>query len=105
MKLFKFTSYKVVDAYAKELANDFFRLCAQPGSSASNNKLFEKKVEQALIGIFAQVKIFRKEHHLGIFNRARFAKVFQDEMMRMGYAPELVNEVTTALVAAALSGD
>lgn len=105
MALFGFTSGKVVDAFARQLAQDFFNACSKPGQGAARDKNFEKKADQVLIGIYARAKAFRQERSLWVINRARFAKAFQDELMQLGYAPDLVNRVTTALMAAALSGN
>lgn len=106
MKFFNLASHKKVDEYARNLAQEFARVC--PLSAKYSGKAVspgEKKVEQALAGIYARAKAFRQEHRLGVLNRARLAKRFQAELSNMGYPSELVNQVTTALVAAALTGD
>ena len=105
MKFFSFTSGKVVDAFARQLAQDFFNACSKPGVAQGKDKTFEKKADQVLIAIYARAKAFRQEKRLGVINRARFAKSFQDELVRLGFAADLVSRVTTALVAAALSGN
>jgi hypothetical protein len=106
MKLFSIGLGKLVDAYAKEAAHDLIRLCPLPAEFSKKNKLvFEQKVDHTLVEVFVRVKSFRKEHRLGIFKRARFAKIFQDELTLLGYDPELVSKVTAALVATALAGD
>ncbi len=102
MKLFSFMSGGLVDGVAKELANEFAKACPLSGSTGKKDEL-EKRVEKALSGIFIRAKAFRETHHLGIFKRARLAKKFQDEMLAHGYEADLVNRVTTALVANALS--
>jgi hypothetical protein len=105
MKLFGWTSNKVVDTRARELAQRLFVLCPQPKEfSKKKSAEFEKRIDGAMRDIFAQAKAFRAEHGLGIFKRARFAKIFQDELMRQGYDGATVGKVTTALVTAALSG-
>lgn len=103
MKLFRFTSGKVVDTFARQLAQDFFKSCERPDRSVAKDKAFDKKADQVLLSIYARAKAFREEHRLGVINRARFAKSFQDQLVSLGYSPELVGRVTTALVAAALS--
>ena len=104
MKFFGFTSGKVVNAFARQLAQDFFKVCARPMATSGKDKVFEKKADQVLLSIYARAKVFRLENRLGIINRARFAKSFQDEMLKLGYAPELAKRVTTALVTSALLG-
>lgn len=103
MRLFGFTSGKTVDAFARQLAQDFFNACQHPGRATAKDKAFEKKADQVLLGIYARAKAFRQEHRLGVINRARFAKSFQDELLALGYAQDLVTRVTKALVAAALA--
>lgn len=102
MKLFNFVSGKAVDAFAKELAQNFARACPLRGS-ANKSRDFEKQVQQALNDVFKCAKVFRTEQGLGILKRARLAKKFQDELVALGYDAELVNRVTTALVTSALS--
>lgn len=104
MILFRLTSRKLVDACAIDLASEFSRLCPLPEKQAGRPPS-EKAIERALTGIFAQAKTFRQDNRLGVFNRARLARIFQDELTRRGYAADLVSKVTTALVAAALTGD
>jgi len=104
MKLFSFTSGKVVDAYARKLAQDFFKSCARPMATSGKDKVFEKKADQVLLSIYARAKAFRMERRLWVFNRARFAKSFQDEMFKLGYEADLVKRVTKALVTSALLG-
>jgi len=104
MGLFSFTSGKVVDGFARQLARDFFNECKRPDRATTKTKAFEKRADQALVGIYARAKAFREERRLGVINRARFAKGFQDELASLGMAPELVSRVTTALVTSALSG-
>ncbi len=104
MKFFSFTSGKVVDTFARQLAQDFVKSCSKPGVAPAKDKSFEKKADQVLISIYARAKAFRQEKKLGVINRARFAKSFQDELTHLGLCAELVGRVTTALVTTALSG-
>lgn len=94
---------KTIDAFALELANRFAQACPIRGAGVKDRD-FEKLVDNALNDIFTATRQFRTQHRLGIFKRARLAKKFQDELMRLGYAPDLVNRVTTALVTSSLSG-
>ncbi|MFN7085117.1 MAG: hypothetical protein ACK4N4_00650 [Burkholderiales bacterium] len=104
MSIFGFTPRKRVDETAKKLAREFFRLCP-PAAPAKGGQPSEKKIESALAEIYKQAKAFRRENRLGVLNRARFAKVFQDELAALGYPSESFTKVTTALVINALSGD
>ena len=104
MKLFGFTPGKVVDTHARQLAQDFFKACSRPMATSGKDKVFEKKADQVLLSIYARAKAFRMEQGLWVFNRARFAKSFQDEMLKLGYEADLAKRVTTALVTTALLG-
>lgn len=104
MKLYKFTSRRQVDTVASELAAEFSRLCP-PTDKQSGRPVSDKAIERALSQIYSRAKSFRKENRLGIFKRARLAKVFQEELTKRGYSADLVGRVTTALVATALSAD
>ena len=104
MSFFGFTSRKRVDECAKSLAIEFSRLCPL-SEHVKGGRNPEKKVEGALAELYKQARAFRQDNKLGVFSRARFAKVFQDELAGLGYLPELSAKVTTALVINALSGD
>jgi hypothetical protein len=102
---FKFTSRKVVEAQARDAALQFYLSCQRSGKKFSpTSKANEKAVQGVMDEVFAKVKVFRVEQRLGIFNRAHFAKIFQDELVKQGMGSELVSKVTTALVTVALSG-
>lgn len=103
MKLVGLFSAKRVDDYAKNLAREFSARCPLP-TDRQRAQIPQSKIDSALGEIFGQAQVFRRENRLGIFKRARFAKTFQDELAGLGYAPELVTKVTTALVVNALSG-
>jgi hypothetical protein len=104
MKWFSFTSAKVVDAFANELAKEFARRYPLSGNAATMKKTTEKQIERTMEELFAKAKAFKVEHRLGIFKRARLAKTFQDELRKLGYDPGVVNKVTTGLVTSVLSG-
>lgn len=105
MALFNWVSRKQVDDCARILARDFSTLCPLSGENAGKATVAAKKVEGALNQIFTRAKSFRQENRLGVLKRARLAKTFQDELMGLGYPPEVINKVTTALVATALTAD
>ena len=104
-KLFNLFSSKLVDGFAKELAHDFSKSYKSQGEFSKKGKVPEQKVDQLLAHIFVKTRTFRQENRLGVFKRARLAKKFQDELIFLGYEPELVSRVTTALLTAALSAD
>ncbi len=105
MSFFGFASRKRVDEGAKKLAREFSRLCPVPEHLSKASRHPEKQVERALAEIYEQARAFQEKTRLGVLNRARFAKTFQDELAQLGYPPELFTKVTTALVINALSGD
>src|SRR5574340_775036 len=115
MRLFKLTPRKRVNECASRLAAEFSRHCPLPEDEPkasfegrlkhSGRAPSETAIERAMAEVFAQAKAFRQENRLGVLNRARLAKRFQAELSNMGYPSELVSQVTTALVAAALTGD
>lgn len=104
MVFFDFFSNKSVDVFAKELVADFVRQCPLGQRPVMKGGTFEKKVDAVLSALFVRAKAFRTEHRLGVFKRARLAKKFQDELVAAGYPADVVNKITTAMVAAALSG-
>lgn len=103
MGLFKFTSGRRIDEFAKELAGEFSRLYPLSGT-AKGGRSSAKAVETALGQIYERAKAFREARRLGVLNRARLARSFQNELLRLGYPGEMVSKVTAALLANALSG-
>jgi hypothetical protein len=103
MNLFSLTPNRLVDQCARDLAAEFSRLCPLPEKQVGRPPS-ERSVERALKEVYARARTFREGHRLGIFSRARLARVFQQELANRGYAAELVTKVTTSLVATALTG-
>lgn len=104
MWFFSFVSNKTVDSFAKELVADFAHQCPLGQKPIMKGGAFEKKVDSVLSSLYARAKTFRNERRLGVFKRARLAKTFQDELISVGYPVDVVNKITTALVASALTG-
>ena len=62
-----------------------------------------RKIEDALGALYRDAAAFSREQHLGILNRARFAKAVQDGLLSRGYPADLVVKITSALSAKALA--
>lgn len=102
MNFFGFTSRKSIDEAASRLARQFSESCPP---TPERGRDLEKRMAGALNDLYEGARQFRSECHLGVLNRARYAKAFQDELTRLGYPPDVVTKVTTALVINALSAD
>jgi len=86
---------------AVRLVGGFASVCPPPervGSKAPTDKM----VAKALDHLSQQALDFSEEHRLGVINRARLAKAFQDEMLRTGYPADLVSRITSSLTFNAL---
>lgn len=86
---------------AIRLVGGFATVCPPPervGTKAPSDKM----VAKALDDLSRQTLEFSDEHRLGVIGRARLAKAFQDEMLRMGYPADLVSRITSSLTFNAL---
>lgn len=87
---------------AASLVQSFSDHCPLPG--ARRKPLSNREIERALEALYREAAVFSREQRLGIVNRARFAKAFQDELLGRGYPADLVMKITSAVSAKALAG-
>ncbi len=86
---------------ARELARQFARQAPLDGAIRGDPG---QTAEQAIRQLCEAAQRFRATRRLGIIARARFAKALQDELKALGYAPDTVSRVTTAVLVGALTG-
>lgn len=106
MGLFGSASGKQVDAFARTLVEEVYRLRppegkAGPGNPGVSLKNLERKVDV----LFEKATAFRKEHQLGIYKKARLANTFRWEMTARGYDAGFIEAVTEKLVMAVSKKD
>ncbi len=98
-------STKSLRETARTLTNSFAEDCPPPRNQNPSKRVSEKKVAVALDRLYAQAADYIRERRLGVIGRARLAKAFQAEMQALGYPPELVGKLTSALTINALVAD
>lgn len=91
-----------LDRLAEELAGEFSQVCPVGGAPQVRPLKRQAWIDKGLGRIYDRARDYRQAHGLGILARARLAKSFQREMIRLGYEQVLVSKVTTALVMTAL---
>jgi hypothetical protein len=91
-----FVSSRVLNTAACELVKNFSKTCPVGKVVPVNS------VAAALDQLYANTGTLIQRHRWGIFARARLAKAVQRELQLLGYSPELVSRITSALIVNAL---
>lgn len=86
---------------ARELAADFARACPPP-DRLGKQIISEQRVQAALRTLYTAVSAVSREQGLGVLRRAMLGRAFQQEMIKLGYAPSLVSRVMGSLTINAL---
>lgn len=102
MLWFRSVSNDLIRDEATRLVHNFSIDCPPP--SEARGQVPEKRAQQALDALYAAAKAFSRQHGLGVWKRAKFAKLCQDELLKKGYQPAMVSKITAALTANALVG-
>jgi len=61
------------------------------------NPKFKATLARALQHLFANVQGYCRDHNVGLLKKARLSKVFQDELVGLGFPKDFVREVTLVL--------
>ena len=61
------------------------------------NPKFKATLTRALQHLFGQTQGYCRDHSVGLLKKARLSKVFQDELVGLGYPKDFVREVTLVL--------
>lgn len=101
MGLFGSASGKQVDAFARTLVDEVYRLRAPEGKSGAGNPGTSLRIlEQKVDALFETATSFRVQHKLGIYKKARLANTFRWEMKERGYDDSFIEMITEKLVVA-----
>lgn len=100
LKVFAFLfSYKLVDQFAAELADEFHRTASR--SQAGDKQHKGHAARRAISEITIAARKLREEHKLGFLQRARLAQQVQNRLITYGYSVEVARETAYALSTAA----
>ena len=95
---FNWLQRKRIDAFSRELAQEFARRYPLEMAKASPDKKREKKLGRALNHVYGQARGFRQDRSLGIYGTARLGNGFKWELKEMGYRHEFIEEATKGLI-------
>ncbi len=76
----------------------FFAERVPPASLPSNDKKSVRKASEATTKVLARVELFRKDHKLNTFQKAKLAKTVQTELLSRGYEQQVVIDLVNILV-------
>jgi len=62
-----------------------------------SNPKFKATLARALQHLFADAQRHCRDHKVGLLKKARLSKVFQDELIGLGFPKDFAKEVTVAL--------
>jgi len=88
-----------LESFARELAREL-SLRVPPATvtaERATNPGFQATLAKAFQHVFLSVRNYCREHKVGLLKKARLSKIFQDELVSLGYQGDFVKEVTLAL--------
>lgn len=98
MGLFGSASGKDVDAFAKTLALDLAKRYPPALDKGGERKLSQKRLTSILEETFGKAVVFKNEHKLGVYKKARLGNTFRWELQELGYSEKFVETATEGLV-------
>ena len=76
---------------------DFFIERIPSEESGKKDKSIEKK-QEVLEKMFQQIQIYKVNHKLNLYKKAKLANAFKWKLLDASYQPEFVDEMTKALL-------
>ncbi len=94
---------KRVEAFAMELATDFFSHVAPDTlnayfGNADRDKKTRKGVELQIHSLALRLNQFRELHKVGVYGKAKFHQVFMARLDELGYEDTAVKELNNLLM-------
>lgn len=87
-----------VNAFAKKLANDLSARYPAAVEQSPQKRISVNRVTRLLEETFAQAELFKNEHRLGWFNKAKLGNNFRWELKELGYSEEFIEVATEGLI-------
>ena len=100
--MFGFISTLSLQIEARESLGAFARVCPPPAKVVKHKAVPENKVAESLKALHTRIALYAKQNSLSFIGRARLAKALQNEMNQLGYPPDLVSRVVSAITVNAL---
>ena len=89
---------KHIDAFSRQLAQEFARRYPLEMATGPSDKKQEKKLGRALNHAYRQARGFRQDRRLGVYGTARLGNGFKWELKEMGYRHEFIEQATKGLI-------
>ena len=93
--MFKWFDASVAEKFGTTLAGFFMERIPAAGS---NNKAGEAKQREVVEKMGLQIQIFKVNHSLNIYTKAKLANTFKWKLLDASYEPELVDELTKTIL-------
>jgi hypothetical protein len=82
--------------FGKSLAQDF--MVRMPLSVNQKEKIFEAKAKSTLVLLSQNIQVFKRQHKLNIYKKAKMGNSFKWTLTEAGYEDRYVNELTEWLM-------
>lgn len=69
-----------------------------PPAAVDESEAFVQKRQEALHRMRLQIEVFKVEHKLNLFKKAKFGNAFKWKLLDAGYATEFADHLTRALL-------
>ncbi len=69
-----------------------------PPTAVDDSEEFSLKRQEALHKMRLQIEVFKVEHKLNLFKKAKFGNAFKWKLLDAGYATEFADHLTRALL-------
>jgi hypothetical protein len=89
---------KHIDAFSRELAQEFARRYSLEMAQEPPDKKMGRKLDRALTVVYRQAREFRKDRRLGVYGTARLGNGFKWELKEMGYRQDFIEQATKGLI-------
>jgi hypothetical protein len=98
MTLFGSISVNEVDAFAKTLAGEVATQYPPTVDQTGGHSASEKSLTEVLEDVCNKAVVFKNEHKLGVYKKARLGNTFRWELEALGYTQKFIETATEGLV-------
>jgi len=99
MAIFNWFNSAEAEQFGLSIA-DFFTERVPAASLPTNDKKSLRKASEATSKALAKVELFRKEHKLNTYQKAKLAKTIQSQLLSRGYDEKVVLDLVNLVVRA-----
>lgn len=98
MKLFSTAKSEMIDAFAKELAEQIASKYPPEFDQELKRPITEKRLARILEDAFSMAKAFNEKHKLGVYKKARLGNSFRWELTQLGYSDAFIEVATEGII-------